>query len=44
LGEAALVEKFLDCAARAQVPPRDARGLAEAILSLETCGDVGAVF
>ena len=44
LGEAALVEKFLDCAARAQVPPRDARSLAEAILSLETCGDVGAVF
>ncbi|MDE2403558.1 MAG: MmgE/PrpD family protein [Sphingomonadales bacterium] len=42
LGEAALVAKFLACAGRAQVPRGEA--LAEAILALETCADVGALF
>jgi len=46
LGEAALVEKFVDCASRAARPLTDgeARELAARILSLEECTDVGALF
>jgi 2-methylcitrate dehydratase PrpD len=44
LGGQALRAKFVDCAARAAVPPDDAPALAAAILSLEQCGDVGALF
>lgn len=46
LGEAALVEKFVACASRAARSGDEAavRELASAILSLETCEDVGALF
>jgi 2-methylcitrate dehydratase PrpD len=46
LGEAALVEKFVGCALRARRATDEtaARQLAEAILTLETCEDVGALF
>ncbi|WP_338466186.1 MmgE/PrpD family protein [Novosphingobium sp. ZN18A2] len=46
LDESALVEKFSDCAARAAVPlDHDAAmDLAEQILALQTCPDVGALF
>lgn len=46
LDDAALVAKFIDCAGRAQVPLAGAESarMAEAILQLETCRDVGAVF
>ncbi|RVU05962.1 MmgE/PrpD family protein [Novosphingobium umbonatum] len=44
LGAQALRAKFADCAARAALPPADAPALAAAILSLEQCGDVGALF
>lgn len=46
LGDAALVDKFIDCAGRAAVPlaPQAARDLASRILDLETCADVGALF
>lgn len=44
LGEDELLAKFVDCAKRAQVPPPDPRRMAEAILSLADCGDVGALF
>lgn len=44
LGEAELVAKFVDCARRAQVPPADPAALAERILRLEQCEDVGALF
>ena len=46
LGEAALVAKFSDCAGRAETPldSGQAEELARAILSLETCADVGALF
>lgn len=44
LGEDELVAKFVDCARRAQVPPSEPRRLAEAILSLADCPDVGALF
>lgn len=43
LGEDELVAKFVDCARRAQVRP-EPRRLAEAILSLADCPDVGALF
>ena len=46
LGEAALVEKFIACAGRAAKPirPDAARHLAEVILTLEQCENVGALF
>lgn len=44
LSEADLVAKFVDCAARAQVPPSDPQQLARAILGLADCDDVGALF
>ena len=46
LGEAALVEKFADCASRAAqpLPEAKARELAARILALEECTDVGALF
>ena len=46
LDEAVLVEKFTACALRAEVPQGEAdiRRLAEAILALESCADVGALF
>ncbi len=44
LSEAELVAKFIDCAVRAQVPPKDPQQLAEAILALSDCEDVGALF
>jgi 2-methylcitrate dehydratase PrpD len=46
LGEDKLRQKFIDCATRARVPlSRDrASRLADAILSLESCDDVGALF
>ena len=44
LSEADLVAKFIDCAARAQVPPNDPQQLARAILALPDCEDVGALF
>jgi len=45
LGEAELRAKFLDCAARAKNPldSPSAEALADAILSLEDCADVGAL-
>lgn len=45
LGEAALVDKFVDCAGRAAVPlsVAKARELAGRILALEECADVGAL-
>lgn len=45
LGESELVAKFLDCAQRAARPVigKQAEELAQAILSLEECGDVGAL-
>jgi 2-methylcitrate dehydratase PrpD len=43
LDEAALVAKFADCAGRAARPVAGA-ALAEAILRLEACADVGALF
>lgn len=43
LDEAALVAKFVDCAGRA-ARPIDAQALAQRILDLESCSDVGAVF
>jgi len=46
LSEDHLREKFIDCATRARVPLSRGRAaqLADAILSLETCDDVGALF
>lgn len=46
LDETRLVAKFVDCAGRARNPLArpEAERLAEAILSLETCADVGALF
>ena len=46
LSEAKLVEKFADCASRAALPMdgEAARRLAERILALEECADVGALF
>ena len=44
LGEGELVGKFIDCASRAKVPPADPAALAERILRLEQCEDVGALF
>ena len=46
LSEAALVEKFVACATRAAkgISETEARQLAGAILTLETCEDVGALF
>lgn len=46
LDEAALVNKFIDCAGRAQRPwdTAAARDLATRILTLEECSDVGALF
>ncbi|CCA90067.1 MmgE/PrpD family protein [Novosphingobium sp. PP1Y] len=46
LSEAQLVEKFIDCAARAEVPlpARTASALADRILALESCQDVGQLF
>lgn len=44
LSENELVAKFVDCASRAQVPPSDPCQMAEAILSLADCEDVGALF
>lgn len=46
LDETALVAKFTDCAGRAARPlaSGDALELAERILTLESCGDVGALF
>jgi len=46
LDEAALIAKFTDCAGRAARPlePGAALALAERILALETCPDVGALF
>lgn len=44
LSEAELVTKFVDCAARAQVPPKHSARLAEAVLALADCEDVGALF
>lgn len=45
LGSAQLVAKFVDCARRAARPLAgdQARALAEGILNLETCADVGAL-
>ena len=43
LSDEALLAKFRDCAARAAMPP-DAERLAEAILDLENCNDVGRLF
>lgn len=43
LGEAELVAKFIDCASRARVPG-DPSVLAQQILQLENCADVGALF
>ena len=41
-----LVEKFVNCAGRARVPidATAANGLADAILDLERCRDVGSLF
>jgi len=46
LDEARLVAKFVDCAGRAAVPLGEgaAAELAGAILAVESCGDVGALF
>jgi len=46
LSQRQLVEKFIDCASRAARPLDEgaARGLAERIISLEDCADVGALF
>jgi len=46
LDESALVAKFADCAGRAERPlaPAQAMALAERLLTLEDCADVGAVF
>ncbi|SLK10511.1 MmgE/PrpD family protein [Novosphingobium mathurense] len=46
LSEAQLVDKFIDCAARAEVPlpPDAANTLADSLLTLETCQDVGQLF
>lgn len=46
LSEAALVEKFVSCATRAArgISEVEARQMAGAILTLETCEDVGALF
>jgi 2-methylcitrate dehydratase PrpD len=46
LGEAALIAKFVDCAGRAPMPlaPEAAHALADRILTLESCSDVGAIF
>lgn len=46
LDDAALVAKFIDCTGRAHRPltERDARVLADRILSLDQCADVGALF
>lgn len=46
LGQAALVDKFVTCAMRAARPRSEVevRELAAAILTLETCEDVGALF
>lgn len=46
LGEQALVEKFVACALRAAQPMPEfkVRDMARAILTLETCEDVGALF
>jgi 2-methylcitrate dehydratase PrpD len=43
LGEAALVAKFIDCAGRAAVPPRDPAELARRILGVASRDDVGAL-
>ena len=41
-----MIEKFVSCATRAAkgITEAEARQLADAILSLETCEDVGALF
>lgn len=44
LAEEALVAKFVSCAGRAAVPPTVPERLADAILALEACEDVGALF
>lgn len=46
LSDANLVDKFVDCASRARIPLAEApaRELATAILDLENCTDVGALF
>ncbi len=46
LSEAQLIAKFVDCAGRAAVPlgVAQAEALAERILALEECDDVGALF
>jgi len=44
LNEAELVAKFVDCAGRAKVPPRDPAALAVRILAIAECEDAGAVF
>ncbi len=46
LSDAQLVEKFVECAGRGQVPLDEdrARGLAAAVMALEECEDVGAIF
>lgn len=43
LSDAVLSAKFLDCASRAAVPPSGER-LADAIMELEDCDDVGRLF
>jgi 2-methylcitrate dehydratase PrpD len=43
LSDAVVRRKFLDCAGRAAVPPAGER-LADAILALENCDDVGRLF
>ena len=46
LSQAQLVDKFVECVGKAAVPlePAAARDLAQAIMSLEQCDDVGALF
>jgi len=46
LDDAALIAKFSDCAGRAQMPlaESEAGRMAGAIMQLETCADVGALF
>lgn len=44
LGRDELIAKFVSCAGRAAKPPDDPWRLADAILALEDCGDVGPLF
>jgi hypothetical protein len=46
LDDATLIAKFIDCAGRAKLPVTgsDAAQMADAIMAVEGCSDVGALF